>query len=631
MKSIRLSLILYLLLLLTAALGAVLFALYQTTYQTLGAKKEKTEELLDEEVRNRRRDVLEYFDNQLLRAAQTLANQAQSQWTQTGPMAAYPVKVVTAGLSPLAPLLVPLWLAEGPDGNLAMRLQHGSQGGYQVWRPLGFLLNTGMNPNGGLLLASWIAAGYEGQAVLRTAWQPPLPVRFEEGAVGRGSGGGPREFFQIYNDQGVPLQRSRSMGQRSFTLNPALRDKPLFKESFDDTELRPGKNVRRVTLKVPASTIHVRVVPPGNGGGGTGRFQRTGPLRRRELTSHTSPVFFIQYACETTERDQALMALESNRRFKRAGQEQESADAIASLKEQLSWIGLAAFAASMVGGCWLIGVGLAPLRRLSEAVSRVSERDFRVPIDAGQLPVELRPILDRLSKTLEQLKRAFAREKQAAADMSHELRTPLAALLTTIEVGLRRPRTAEQYVELLGDAHAIGRQMSQLVEQLLALARIDAGADSVRSQVVDVPALAKQCVDLIRPLAEARDLKLALTCADVPHLRTDPGKLREVLINLLHNAVEYNRPGGRIELALERKNGAIRVDVSDTGIGIPPRALEHIFERFYRVDESRQADSLHAGVGLAIVKGYLELIGGQIAVESAPGKGSTFTLHLPIR
>src|SRR5262249_34955461 len=154
---------------------------------------------------------------------------------------------------------------------------------------------------------------------------------------------------------------------------------------------------------------------------------------------------------------------------------------------------------------WL---GLLPLRRLSYAVSRVSPKDFRLPFDEPHLPGELRPIVDHLNQTLEMLKRAFAREKQAAADISHELRTPLAALLTTIDVALRKPRSPEEYRELLEDCRASGQQMNQLVERLLALARLDAGVDLLRPQQVDVAMLADQCVSLVRPLAEARGLSL---------------------------------------------------------------------------------------------------------------------------
>src|SRR5262249_44714343 len=278
---------------------------------------------------------------------------------------------------------------------------------------------------------------------------------------------------------------------------------------------------------------------------------------------------------------------------------------------------------------WLVRLGLLPLQRLSVAVSRVSEKDFRLQFDQRRLPGELTPIVVRLTQTLDLLKRAFAREKQAAADISHELRTPLAALLTTTEVALRKPRSPEEYRELLEDCRESGKQMSRLVERLLTLARLDAGVDTLRPQRVDVTDLAEQCVSLVRPLAEARALNLKLQPGEPAPMTADPDKLREVLTNLLHNAIQYNNPSGSVEVKVARSNGHVEMEVRDTGIGIAPEARKHIFERFYRADPSRQADGLHAGLGLAIVKGYVDLMGGTITVDSVEGKGSTFRIELP--
>jgi signal transduction histidine kinase len=111
----------------------------------------------------------------------------------------------------------------------------------------------------------------------------------------------------------------------------------------------------------------------------------------------------------------------------------------------------------------------------------------------------------------------------------------------------------------------------------------------------------------------------------------DPDKLREVVTNLLHNAIQYNKPGGSIDLRVARESGTLEGEVRDTGIGIAPAAREHIFERFYRADPSRNCDELHAGLGLAIVKEYIDLMGGSIGVESTEGQGSTFRVRLPVR
>jgi len=176
-----------------------------------------------------------------------------------------------------------------------------------------------------------------------------------------------------------------------------------------------------------------------------------------------------------------------------------------------------------------------------------------------------------------------------------------------------------------------GQQMSVLVERLLALARLDAGAERPRPRAIDATELATQCAELVRPLANARGL--TLTAQIAPHLtvEADPDKLREVITNLLHNAVEYNRDAGSIELTVDRAGSDLAIEVEDSGIGIAPEARERIFERFYRVDPSRYADTPHAGLGLAIVKSYVDLLGGTITCTSTVGKGTTFTVHLPVK
>jgi heavy metal sensor kinase len=454
------------------------------------------------------------------------------------------------------------------------------------------------------------------------------------------------EFFQVNSDRAV--WHSSSMGERSFAFDlETFKNAPLHTPQFDDTELEPGLALRRVTLKVPVARYPLWVRPrtshPEKPQGSSSPPEKTAGTPRPPAAdggrrpppppqeSRPTPNLYIQCAAEKVQRDARLAELRDNLEYELAGLGEESRTTLSTLRYQLLLIGLSTFAATVMGGIWLVRLGLSPLQRLSDAVSRISAKDFRLPFDEPRLPRELRPIVERLTQTLELLKRTFAREKQAAADISHDLRTPLAALLTITEVALRKPRSAEEYRELLADCHATGQQMSQLIERLLTLARLDAGADTLRPREVDVANLAEQCVTLVRPLAIARGLTLSVERNGPVVLHTDPDKLREVLTNLLHNAIEYNRPEGSIELGLQRQNGHILVEVRDTGIGIAPEAREHIFERFYRADPARQADGLHAGLGLAIVKGYVDLMGGWINVESTEGQGTTFRVELPAK
>jgi len=245
------------------------------------------------------------------------------------------------------------------------------------------------------------------------------------------------------------------------------------------------------------------------------------------------------------------------------------------------------------------------------------------------VPQEAALIVDKLQETLTSLERTFAREKQALADISHDLRTPIASLLATTQVCLRKQRPPEKYREALESCTEIGQQLSALVERLLALARLDAGVDTLKPEPVNVPELAEHCLTLVRPLAEANNLTLGLERNGPAVAHADANKLREVVINLLDNAIHYNRPGGRVDVAVHRDNGHVELTVKDTGIGIAADKRAHLFERFYRVDPSRQSATVHAGLGLAIVKGYVELMGGSVAVESVEGEGSTFRVQLP--
>jgi len=647
MRSIRLSLIVYFLFLLAAALGAVSWFVYQTTLHTLQANEASNRKHLERQYESDCKQTRHDFDRKLLARAWEIERHARGTFNNYEPFLPL-IGALGAGGQPAAQLGVPLWLVAGqpPDpkvSDLAAREQFSD-----VYYPVHIHIDIGT-------LSPSSASGVDEDA-------GPMPD------------GQSLEIFQTYTAHGRPLQASRALEElrgdnpsldTSFTLSAdaprkaeLLRNRPFRppgteareleereRAIYDDVELRPGVKVRRVTwiAAVWGTRVKFGLVPPRSywlrfqkksnppaavkGGPSAAAKGGKGP----PLPGLGGRVFIIQCASETNtrERDARLASIQATLQENLAKQEAETLDTMARLRTLVLWIFAATFVAVVVGGFWLVRLGLSPLGRLSEAVSRVSEKDFRLQVD-GRIPGELKPIVTRLAETLDQLKRAFAREKQAAADISHELRTPLAALLTTLEVGLRKRRTPEEYAEILEDCHTSGKQMTQLVERLLALARLDAGVDHLRVREVDVANLVSQCADLVRPLAAVRGLAVRLHADGQTSLQADPDKLREVLTNLLHNAIEYNKPNGSIDVAVARDNGHVRVEVRDTGIGIAPEAREHIFERFYRADPSRHADTLHAGIGLAIVKGYVDLMGGSIGVDSGPA-GSTFRIDFPVR
>jgi two-component system, OmpR family, heavy metal sensor histidine kinase CusS len=596
MKSIRLSLLVYFLVLLTAALAAVSWFSYQTTAQSLRQRKLDAQTLIETQCGARIKETRAALDRRLLRQAQTMLNLSQSIFVH----------------------------AEG------------------LWYPLG-MLGSAVVPNGQYNLITFFAEGQNKKIAPELFRAQPLSTHIEwaDELVVAGDKDHAQEYFQMYRTNGYPLQRSESLGERSFVLDESVRKSAIpLTESFDDIELQQGIKLRRVTLKaavkgwrfVSIPGIWGRNVPepmlyPTQWPKGGGRFQP--PRSPVQIPKGAvTPNVFIQYATDIGPTEAKIQDFLSARDTQLRSLESSITLELEQLRNRMLWVSLIMLAAIWLGGFGVIQLGLAPLSRMSDAVSQVSPRNFHLSVDPDTLPNELQPIASRLQEVLLHLQQAFAREKQAAADISHELRTPLAALMTTLEVGLRKVRKPEEYREILQECQSSGQHMYQLVERLLTLARLDAGVDQYYPRQIDVMDITLQCADLIRPLAKARGIVLRLDLPNEITLQTDPDKLREVLVNLLHNAVEYNRPDGSIEISVKCLDDQVRIIVRDTGIGIKPEALGRIFERFYRADPSRHADTPHAGLGLSIVKSYVDLMGGSIKVDSSDA-GTAFIIDLP--
>ena len=412
-----------------------------------------------------------------------------------------------------------------------------------------------------------------------------------------------------------------------FPLDPDAMDRdPDVAEDHHhfDTVAVPGRGeFRRAVYRYPLLDRLRGIFPLRN----PREASRAGPVPPRP--SLNPPGLYVQYARPKADLDRLLAAHRDKLDADLRDLDDATAEYVRRFLGLLLLVGTAGFVALFAGSWWIVRRGLRPLATLSTAVSRVSEKDFRLPVSAADLSEDLLPIHDRITQTLDALRRAFDREKQAVGDISHELRTPLAALRTTLDVALRKPRDAEQYRATLSDCREIARQLSRLVDRILTLAALDSGQGERPHAEVDVSDLALECVAVIRPLAESHDLGFRADITPGVMATTDPDRLREVMMNLLHNAVEYNRPGGRVTLCVAQEAGAVKLAVADTGIGMSREVSAQIFERFYRADASRHATGVHAGLGLAIVKEYLTRLGGTIDVASEPDRGTTFTVTLP--
>jgi heavy metal sensor kinase len=281
------------------------------------------------------------------------------------------------------------------------------------------------------------------------------------------------------------------------------------------------------------------------------------------------------------------------------------------------------------GGSFLLaGRALRPIRRVNAALDAVSETSLDQRLDPSSFDLELHPLITRLNAALDRLEKGFQRERQFTADASHELRTPLAALLSSIEVLLRRPRTDAELIEAHRDNERTARSMQAVVEDLLLLARMDAGKAEPAKESVAPAALVEDIFDAVGPEADAKNIRLVHSIDPALRVQGDPAQLRLALHDLIDNAVRYNRPGGRVSVEARRTGGAAAIAVRDTGVGIPRDHLPRIFERFYRVDPSRAEATGGCGLGLSIVRKIIDGHGGRVDVSSGP-EGTVFTVLLP--
>jgi two-component system phosphate regulon sensor histidine kinase PhoR len=227
--------------------------------------------------------------------------------------------------------------------------------------------------------------------------------------------------------------------------------------------------------------------------------------------------------------------------------------------------------------------------------------------------------------------RLMAMRRDFVANVSHELKTPLAAIRGYAETlrdgALGEPATAARFTErILRQC----RRLQALLDDLLTLSRLESLEGSPPHEPVDLDALVRRVVDFMSSAAEEKQVRLALAePAASLEIPGDAEGLERLVVNLLDNAIKYNRPGGEVAVRLAQGAGEALLEVSDTGIGIPQEALPRIFERFYRVDKGRSREEGGTGLGLAIVKHVAQAHGGQIEVESRVGKGSTFRARLP--
>lgn len=269
--------------------------------------------------------------------------------------------------------------------------------------------------------------------------------------------------------------------------------------------------------------------------------------------------------------------------------------------------------------------GLRPLHDITAAAQRVQSTTLHERLPARRLPSELAALADTFNAMLDRLEDSFRRLDQFAADIAHELRTPVNNLRLAAEVALGQPRSPEEYREALASSLEESVRLTRLIDSLLFLAR--AGADKVPldCEVVDVAAELERVRDFFEPAAAEAGVRLVVA-ADAITARLDRALFHRAVSNLVANALAHTAPGGTVTLRAAAEPNGVRLDVEDTGEGIAPQHLPHVFDRFYRADAARTTASGRVGLGLAIVKSIAELHGGTAAIVSEPGRGTRVTL-----
>jgi two-component system, OmpR family, sensor kinase len=306
---------------------------------------------------------------------------------------------------------------------------------------------------------------------------------------------------------------------------------------------------------------------------------------------------------------------------------------LAAMRRLALWLGAAGAGVLIVGlagGWWLASRAIRPVEDISSTALKIAGGDLSQRIDAADTESELGRLAAVLNSTFARLEAAFAHQSRFTSDASHELRTPVSVILSQVQTVLSKERTGADYREALEACQRAALRMKRLTESLLELARLDAGQQPMKHEPFDLARVARECVELVRPLAAERGLELQ--CELLPtSCQGDSERIGQVATNLLTNAIHFNRENGQVRISTLEENGSVILSVSDTGPGIPPEDLPHIFERFYRVDKSRSRIQGRTGLGLAITKAIVDAHSGTVEVSSQPGIGSTFKVRLPAK
>jgi heavy metal sensor kinase len=287
-------------------------------------------------------------------------------------------------------------------------------------------------------------------------------------------------------------------------------------------------------------------------------------------------------------------------------------------------------AVAVAGGFVLVRRALQPVERMGLKAEEITQHNLGERLPASATGDELERLSVSLNHMIARLEEAMSGSKQFVADASHELRTPLTVMRGELESIVQDAHTQGATREALGSALEELERLAKIVESLFALSRLDAGEAHADWGRVDLGELALGTAEQMSLLAEDKKVAIACRAPEPVVVEGDRARLKQVVVNLLDNAIKYTPQGGTVSLTVMREAGSAVLEISDTGIGIPAESLPYVFQRFYRVDPSRSRQQGGAGLGLSIVKSICSAHGAVVEVSSAPGQVSTFRVRQPL-
>lgn len=278
---------------------------------------------------------------------------------------------------------------------------------------------------------------------------------------------------------------------------------------------------------------------------------------------------------------------------------------------------IAIFLSALVG-LFIVNTMLKPIKKISQTISKLSESNLLKSHIDENVASELKPLAVAFNRTFERLDNVFVRQKQFVGDVSHELKTPLSVILMETEMALRKQRNLQEYINTINQIKDSAVHMKGIIETLLKLISIE-NTKLIEKKTCDIKEMMQKSIALLKQQLEKKRIVYSIT-GDTFFIEADETLMIEVFLNLLDNAIKYNKENGTIDIAINPDKKI--VEITDSGIGIPDRELDKIFDKFYRVDPSRAKTIEGLGLGLSLVKEILDLHKAKIEIKSTPNIGT---------